>query len=83
MIWVTEAKHEGDYRLMLRFNDGLSAVVDLEPVLARDARSIFRSTHDPEAFRHFRVDMDTVVWETGLDLAPEFLHELARRSAAA
>jgi len=32
---------------------------------------------DPDVFRCFRVDseLDTIVWATGADLAPEFLYE--------
>jgi hypothetical protein len=83
MVWVTGASHEGDCRLRLRFNDGLEAVVDLENVLRNDSRPVFQATLDPQAFERFRVDLDTVVWESGLDLAPEFLHELAEASRAA
>ncbi len=83
MVWVTAASHEGGWRLRLRFNDGLEAVVDLENVLRNDSRPVFQATLDPQAFEHFRLALDTVVWETGLDLAPEFLHELAEASRAA
>jgi hypothetical protein len=30
-----------------------------------------------------RVDMDTVVWDNGFDLAPEYLHARTRAAAAA
>jgi hypothetical protein len=83
MIWVTEVRHIDGYRLSLRFNDGLTAIVDLTAVLANDPRPVFQATRDPAAFARCRVDLDTVVWESGLDLAPEFLHELALASAAA
>jgi len=31
---------------------------------------------DPAVFAALRVDMDTVVWESGFDLAPEYLRSL-------
>ena len=83
MVWVTEARHEGGFKIRLRFNDGLEALVDLESVLRNDPRPIFRATAAPDAFARFRVELDTLVWDTGLDLAPEFLHELAKASVAA
>ncbi len=83
MIWVESAEHAGDYRLRLRFNDGTEGTVDLREVVCLDPRPVFRKASDPETFRRFRVDMDTVVWEHGLDLAPEFLYDLVQAPAAA
>ncbi|MFN7942176.1 MAG: DUF2442 domain-containing protein [Thermoanaerobaculia bacterium] len=82
-IWVTAAHYESAYRLRVAFNDGLEATIDLEPTLAADSRRVFRDTLDPTAFGKFRVDLDTIVWDTGLDLAPEFLHDLAVAASAA
>jgi hypothetical protein len=38
---------------------------------------VFGPLKDPGQFRRFRVDpeLQTVVWENGADLAPEFLYE--------
>lgn len=83
MIWVESAEHIGEYRLNLRFSDGKAGTVDLREVLCQDPRPIFRQACDPETFKRFRVDMDTVVWEHGLDLAPEFLYDLVQAPAAA
>jgi hypothetical protein len=85
MIWVESAEHVGEYRLKLRFSDGTEGTVDLREVVCHDPRPVFRQASEPEAFRRFKVDMDTVVWEHGLDLAPEFLYDLvqARSEAAA
>ncbi len=77
MIWVTEAEYLGDYRLRVVFNDGSQGVVDLEETVCGDPRPIFEGVREIDAFRRFRVEMDTVVWENGLDLAPEYLHRLA------
>jgi hypothetical protein len=79
MIWVTQVEYLGDYRLKLAFSDGLIAMVDLEPTIRNDARRLFRELADLEGFRRHRLDMDTVVWENGLDLAPEYLHSLAEQ----
>jgi hypothetical protein len=76
MVWITEATHVGDYQIRLRFNDGAEGVADLRETFFSDERAIFVELRDREAFGRFRVAMDTVVWENGLDLAPEFLREL-------
>lgn len=83
MIWVESAVHLGEYRLRLRFNDGTEGTVDLREIVCHDPRPVFRQASDLEVFRRFKVDMDTVVWEHGLDLAPEFLHDLVRAPAVA
>ncbi len=74
MIFVTDAQYEGGYKLRVGFNDRRVGVVDLEDTLRTDHRAIFRELQDVEKFKKFRVDMDTVVWDNGLDLAPEFLY---------
>ena len=77
MIYVTGASYIGDYKIRLRFSDDREGVVDLEGVIRNDHRNIFKELENIEAFRDFRVDMDTIVWSNGLDLAPEFLYECA------
>ncbi|MBF0142996.1 MAG: DUF2442 domain-containing protein [Magnetococcales bacterium] len=76
MCWVTHARHEGEYRIHLRFNDGVEGVVDLWETIDHDHRAIFQELLDLKSFQAFRVDMDTIVWDNGLDLAPEFLRDL-------
>ena len=87
MIWVVSASYEGDYRISIEFNDGMRGIVDLRATIFEDTRPIFAALREKEFFRRFHVEMDTLVWDNGLDLAPEFLYDLAvmpadqRRSA--
>ena len=74
MIWVTEAKALPDFRLWVRFSDGTEGEIKLKDFIAKDARPIVAALRDPIAFSALRVDMDTVVWDNGFDLAPEFLY---------
>lgn len=83
MVWITSAKYLGEYRIHLQFNDSAQGVADLKDAIFSDPRSIFQALRDTDYFRRFKVDMDTIVWENGLDLAPEFLYELLRTPAAA
>jgi hypothetical protein len=83
MIWVTEAKALPDFRLRVRFSDGTEGEIDLKDFIARDMRPIVTALRDPLAFSALRVDMDTVVWDNGFDLAPGFLHAQAKTHAPA
>jgi len=77
MKWITEAKHIKSYEIWIKFNNGIEGTVNLEPTISNDHRDIFRALKDENQFKRFKVDADTIVWENGLDLAPEYLYELA------
>jgi len=80
MIWVTNAKYEGGYRVRVEFNDGRKGIVGLGDTIRNDQREIFRPLRDPDYFKRFRVAMDTLVWENEADIAPEFLYENMRET---
>jgi len=80
MRWITQARHIKNYEIWIKFNDGIDGIVDLESTITNDHREIFRELEDEEQFKRFRVDDDTIVWENGLDLAPEYLYELALKT---
>jgi len=83
MIRVTDAKHLGGYRLRVRFSDASEGEVDLGELVMNDQRPIVAALRDPAAFAAMRVDMDTVVWDNGFDLAPEYLHARAKAATTA
>ena len=74
ILHVKEAKYRHDYVIWLRFNDGAEGEVDLANELEGE---VFVSLKDVGKFRLFKVDpiLETIVWENGADLAPEFLYE--------
>lgn len=74
ILHVTEAKYVDDYTIWVHFNDGVSGEVDLTKELERE---VFGPLKDQSFFKSFRVDsnLQTVVWENGADLAPEFLYD--------
>jgi len=82
MIWVEEAKPL-PHRLWLRFSDGKQGHVELAAFIAADHRPIVRELRDEAKFADIKVDMDTVVWRNGFDLAPEFLYARVVKEAAA
>ncbi len=74
ILHVREARYVRDYVLWLRFNDGAEGEIDLRSELTGE---VFGPLQDIDQFKRFRVDpeLQTVVWENGADLAPEFLYE--------
>jgi len=71
---VTDCKASRDYRLWLRFEDGLEGsvflgnLVDLGPFVAwRDVDQFCRAAVDREAA--------TVVWEAGIQFDPDILYQ--------
>ena len=60
----------------MRFDDGKGGVIDLAGELWGE---VFEPLRDVALFRRFRLDEDleTIVWPTGADLAPEFLYQRA------
>lgn len=57
----------------LRFDDGLEGEVDLAPSLWGP---VFEPlVHDNELFGRIYIDVDTIAWPNGADLAPEPLYD--------
>ena len=83
MIWVTDARTLPDYRLWVRFSDNTEGEIDLKDLIASDVRPVVAALRDQAAFSAIHVDMDTVVWANGFDLAPEFLYAQAKVHASA
>jgi hypothetical protein len=72
---IISAKAVGDYRLQLRFEDGVEGVVDLAKQVS--FRRVFEPLRDAAYFAQVRVDAElgTVVWPNGADLDPDVLYE--------
>jgi hypothetical protein len=68
---VLAAKHLGEHRIWLRFDDGAEGAIDLRNDLWGE---IFEPLRDPAYFARFSV-VDTLTWPNGADFAPEFLYE--------
>ena len=77
MHYVMAAKYVRDYKLAITFEDGRTKEVDLTPYLNGE---IFEPLKDVEYFKKVRVnsDMETICWDNGADLAPEFLYQIGR-----
>ena len=75
MHFITDVACVADFTLRLRFEDGSVRLVDLKNHLNG---TIFEPLKDVERFRTARLnpDLDTVVWENGADMSPDFLYEI-------
>ena len=71
---MTGAQPLDNYRLRLRFGDGIEGVVDLSSTLS--FRGVFEPLRDPSFFRQVRVDpeLGTVIWPNGAGLDPNVLY---------
>jgi hypothetical protein len=77
---VIRAEYCGEFKIRLRFNDGIEGTVDFSDWLTGP---VFEPRKDRAYFVRFFVAGGTVAWPNGADIAPETLHERARASAAA
>lgn len=75
ILHVTDVQYLQNYQLKLTFNDGVAGVVDLSNELWGE---MFEPLQDTTLFSRVRLDkeLDTIVWDNGADLAPEFLRNL-------
>lgn len=75
MHFVKDVSYVSEYKLLLTFEDGIVKLVDLEPHLDGE---IFEPLKDTDYFKTVRVnpDIDTIVWDNGADISPDFLYEI-------
>lgn len=64
----------GDYRIQVRFDDGVEQMIDFEPILYGPA---FGALRDPVLFRQAKLDPDfgALTWPNGADIDPMVLYD--------
>jgi hypothetical protein len=60
-----------DFTLSVVFDNGEQGTLDMKPYLGF---GVFRVLQDYGQFERVRVAFDTIQWECGLDLDPEFVY---------
>jgi len=60
-----------DYTLSIDFDNGEHGTLDVKPFLDF---GVFRQLRDRAVFNQVRVAFDTVEWDAGIDLDPEFVY---------
>ena len=68
---ITNVIPRQDFSLAVVFDTGEEGVLDMKPYLDFGA---FKRLKDYDSFRRVRVAFDTIEWDCGLDLDPEFIH---------
>jgi len=66
---VKEVLPHDDYTLTVVFDNGETGVLDVKPMLDF---GVFQVLKDYDTFMH--VAFDTIEWECGVDLDPEFVY---------
>ena len=77
---VVRAEYCGDFKIHVVFNDGVEATVDFSDWLSGP---VFEPLKDRTFFARFFLEGGTVTWPNGADIAPETLHERAKKAATA
>jgi hypothetical protein len=75
---ITEVQATDDHRLILRFDNNERRLFDLSPYLNIGR---FAELRDIDVFKQVSISFDTVEWENGLDIDPEFLYAKSERIA--
>ena len=70
---------QDDYILDITFNNGESGTLDMKPYLSV---GIFNRIKDYTSFEKVSVAFDTVEWESGVDLDPEFVYAKREKRTA-
>jgi len=76
MNWdLVEVRVEPDWRLYVRFADGLTGHVRFTPDFFT---GVFERLRDPDQFAQVFVDHGAVAWPGEIDLAPDAMYEQIR-----
>lgn len=73
MLRILDVDYMGEYKLRIKFSDGVTKLVDLKPYLTGE---VFGELLDKSKFIQYGLTRVTIEWANGADLAPEFLYEI-------
>lgn len=68
---ITAVTPQDDYILAVAFENGEQGYLDVKPLLEF---GVFRRVKDARAFKRVRVTFDTIEWDCGVDLDPEYVY---------
>ncbi len=77
---VVEAEPLPDFRLRVRFVDGLEGFVDLAQRVRSKTAGVFTALADPQRFAQVYIDHGAVAWPGELDLAPDAMYDEIKKS---
>lgn len=70
---IIEVKPLQDFKVWIKFSDGVEGTVDLSDIAGK---GVFSSWNNPEIFKSVFVDPNThtIAWPGGIDLCPDSLY---------
>ena len=68
---VKEVVPRDDYTLFLVFENGENGILDMKPFLDF---GVFQRIKDLDRFKRVRIAFDTIEWDCGVDLDPEYIY---------
>lgn len=71
---ITKAEYLEGYRLLVWFNDNAIKVIDLAGYLHKPHLAPLKEVG---LIRRFQLDLGTIIWEGEIDIAPEYLYNIA------
>jgi len=77
---VKEVVPGDDYTLSVVFDNGEIGIMDIKPILDF---GIFQRIKDYDAFKRVHVAFDTIEWDCGVDLDPEYVYARCKASKTA
>jgi len=75
---VKEVIPQDDYTLVLVFENGEKGVLDMKPFLDF---GVFQRIKDLDRFKRVRIAFDTIEWDCGVDLDPEYIYARCTKAA--
>jgi hypothetical protein len=73
---VREVTAVENHTLTITFDNGEQGILDMKPILNF---GVFKKIREDDAFRQVRVVFDTIEWECGVDLDPEYVYARCKR----
>ena len=68
---VKSVRSDDNYRLKVVFDNGETRTLDMSKYLDF---GVFKRLKDPKVFRKVHVSFDTIEWDSGVDIDPEFVY---------
>ena len=72
---VTKANYIDDFKIRILFNDGVDKIIDFKEYINKKKHPFFQPLKNTNEFKKFHIHK-TIVWDTGADIAPEYMHDI-------
>ena len=73
---ITKVEPTEDFKLILSFEDKCKRIFDVNPILNCGR---FSELQNINVFKKVHISFDTIEWDNGLDLDPEYLYEKSEK----